>query len=186
MIAFATFEDLGKRLARDFTPIEQSQVTVLLEDAADFMRGVIGNQVYPSATATYVTSPVGGWVTLPQTPVRSVDAVTRDGVDLDWKQVQDSIKVVGCDPVTVTFTYGLASAPSDLIGINCALAGQMLLTVEAGLGLTAGGLSSVALDDFKAAFADAGAGTGLSLTDATRSYLQTNYGSRAWVVGMNR
>lgn len=186
MQAFATFSDLGVRLNREFAPDEQAWVTSLLEDAADFMRGVIGNQVYPSRQSTYVAYPAGGWVDLPQTPVRSVDSVQRDGVDVTYERVQDSLKVDCREPVTVTFTYGLSTVPGDLVSINCALVSQMMLTVSAGLGLTAGGLSSVALDDFKAAFADAGAMSGLALTDATRTYLQSRYGSSAWVVGMSR
>lgn len=186
MDAFATFTDLGTRMKRDFAPAEQGWVTSLLEDSADFMRGVIGNHVYPSRQSTYTAYPTGGWVELPQSPVKSVDAVQRDGVDVTYERVQDSLKVDCREPVDVTFTYGLTTAPGDLVGINCALVSQMMLTIEAGIGLTAGGLSSVALDDFKAAWADAGAQSGMSLTAATEKYLVDHYGRSAWVVGMSR
>lgn len=186
MVAFATADDLAVRLNRTFTVGEEAWVTALLEDAAEFMRGVMGSQVYPSTQSTYVAYPAGGRVTLPQAPVRSVDVVERDGVELvldtDYTRRQDSL-FVGCDdPVDVTFTYGLDAAPADLVSINCALVSQMMLTVSAGLGLTGGGLSSVAIDDFRAAFADGGASTGLSMTDATRAYLINRYGTSAWVV----
>lgn len=186
MDAFATFVDLGKRLNRVFTSDEQDWVTSLLEDAAEYMRGVIGSQVYPGRQVTYTTYASGGWVDLPQAPVKSVDAVVRDGSPVSYQLIQDSLRVPCDGPVTITFTYGLASPPADLVGINCALVSQMMLTVEAGIGLTAGGLSSVALDDFKAAWADAGAQSGLAMTDATRKYLVDNYGRSAWVVGTSR
>lgn len=161
-------------------------MTSLLEDAADYMRGVIGSQVFPTRQVTYDTYVSGGWVTLPQSHVKSVDAVVRDGSPVSYTRIQDSLRF-DCDgPVTITFSFGLASAPGDLVAINCALVSQMMLTVEAGLGLTAGGLSSVALDDFKAAWADAGAQSGLSMTDSTRRYLIDNYGRSAWVVSTGR
>lgn len=188
MEAFATFSDLATRLQRDFTPAEQGWVTALLQDAADFMRGVMRNQVYPSQQSTYIAYPTAGWVRLPQSYVRSVDTVTQNSLPVLWVRSEDSIRVAtNCnDPLTVTFTYGLGTPPSDLVGINCALAAQMMLTIEAGIGLTAGGLSSIAIDDYKAAFADGGIGTGLSLTPATKQYLEDHYGSTTWVVGNRR
>jgi len=182
MDAFATSAQLGVRMNRTFTPDEEEWITSLLEDAADFMRGVMRNQVYPSTTSTFTAYPVGGRVALPQSFVRTIGSVKRDGVDVAFTRFQDTL-MVDCDlPVDVAFTYGLAAAPGDLVGINCALVSQMMLTIEAGVGLTAGGLSSIAIDDFKAAWADAGAGSGLTLTDATRAYLVETYGRSAWVV----
>lgn len=182
MTAFATSDDLALRLNRTFTTEEELWVTALLDDAAEFMRGVMGSQVYPSSQSTYVAYPVGGRVALPQGFVRSVDAVERDGEALEYVRRQDTLFVDCNEPVDVTFTYGLDTAPNDLISINCALVSQMMLTVSAGLGLTGAGLSSIAIDDFKAAFADGGASTGLSMTDHTRDYLIGRYGTSAWVV----
>ena len=187
MIAFATFSDLANRLGVTYTTAQQVQVTLLLEDAATLMRGVMRNQVYPSRSSTYVAYPVGGRVALPQMFIRSVDSVvTALGVPLAYTRRQDTISLDTDNPVTITFTYGLAAAPLDLVGINCALVGQVLLTINAGLGLNAGGLSSVAVDDFKAAFADGGAGTGMTLTANTEQYLVDHYGQSAWVVEASR
>lgn len=186
MTAFATYEDLAKRMMRTFTQPEQEWVTALLEDAADLMRGVMRNHVYPATTSTYVAYPTGGRVALPQSFVRSIDSVQRDGVDVPYVRVQDAINVGSSDPVEVTFTYGLAEPPSYLIQINCALVSTVMLTVEAGVGLNAGGLSSVALDDFKAAWADAGASAGMVVTEHIRRYLEENYGSTAWVVEVSQ
>jgi hypothetical protein len=182
MTAFATAAELSVRLNRTFSAEEEVWVESLLEDAADFMRGVMGNKVYPSAQTTYTAYVSSGWVTLPQSMVRSVDAVTQNGAAITFTQFQDSIKVDVTGAIEVTFTYGVAAAPRDLVAINCALVGQQMLTVEANLGLSAGGLSSVAIDDFKLAFADAGASTGLALTANTEKYLKDNYGSSGWVV----
>lgn len=186
--AFATYLDLGGRMKRTFTTDEQTWVTMLLEDAAAFMRGVMRNQVYPTRQSTYVAYPVGGWVRLPQSHVVSVDAVVSNLTltAVSWDQEQDSIRPWCDGPVKVTFTYGLTAPPADLVAINCALVSQQMLTVEAGLGLNAGGLSSAALDDYKIAFADGGKGSGLSMTDDTHKYLEQTYGTTGWFVSTSQ
>jgi hypothetical protein len=182
MTAFASASDLEARLGRTFSSPEEEQVTVLLEDAAALMRGVMRNQVYPATQATYVAYPSGGRVDLPQDFVVSVDAVEREGVEIEYTRREDSV-IVDCDEaVDITFTYGLDAAPADLVGINCAIVSNALLTTGAGLGLTAGGLSSVAIDDFRAAFADGGSSAGMTITPHLREYLVSRYGRAAWVV----
>lgn len=184
MTAFATHEDLAKRMKRSFTPDEQEWVTELLEDAASFLRGCMGRaQVYPVTQSTFSAWPLGGRVDLPQPFVVSVDAVTRAGLPVPFARREDTVYVRYEDEVEVTFTYGLAEPPRDLIGFNTALVSQTITLVEAEMGLSIGGLSSVALDDFKIAFADGGALTGLALPEHTLRYLRDAYGSTGWVVG---
>jgi len=184
MTAFATHEDLAKRMKRTFTPDEQEWVTELLEDAASFLRGCMGRAwVYPVATSTFTAWPSGGRVDLPQPFVVSVDAVTRDGVPVAFTRREDAVYTRYDDECQVTFTYGMPEPPKDLVGFNTALVSQTVTLVEAELGLSIGGLSSVALDDFKIAFADGGALTGLTLPEHTLRYLQNAYGSTGWVVG---
>lgn len=184
MTAFATHDDLADRMKRVFTLAEQAWVTTLLEDAASYLRGCMGRAtVYPVTTSTFPAWPQGGRVDLPQPFVVSVDAVTRDAVALDYKRREDAVYVSGDDECAVTFTYGLAEPPADLVGLNCALVSQTVTLVESDFGLSIGGLSSVALDDFKVAFADGGALTGLALPEPQLRYLQTAYGSTGWVVG---
>lgn len=161
-------------------------MTSLLADAAAYMRGVIGYQVYPARQVTYTAYPSGGWVDLPQTPVKSVDSVQQNGSAVSFERFQDSVRVFVNGPVLITFTFGMSSPPDDLKAINCALVSQPMLTVEAGVGLTAGGLSSIALDDFKAAWADSATASVTNITDATRKYLVDNYGRNGWVVGTTR
>lgn len=184
MTAFATYQDLGLRLNRDFSA-DHAWVDALLDDAAEFMRGNMnGNQVYPSSQSTYLAYPVEGRVILPQTMVTSVDAVMSPSTSLAVGYIgRQGVVYLTCDdPVNITFTYGLAAAPSDLININCALVSQQMLTVLANLGLNAAGLSSASIDDFKLAFANAGDGAGLSLTPAIQTYLERRYGTQAWIV----
>lgn len=172
---------------RTFTPPEQAWVTALLEDAAGLMRGVMRQQVYPAVEAEYVTYPVGGRVDLSSLSfLRSIDSVVQDGetlvLDTTYTRFEDTLLVPTNDPVTLTVIYGLDAAPQDLIAINCVIVSSAILAVESGVGLSAGGLSSVALDDFKAAWADAGEQSGLTVPPLTADYLRKTYGVSGWVV----
>ena len=105
------------------------------------------------------------------------------GSDAVEFRVRDGVVFVDTDEqVSIEFTYGYAVAPEGLRRWACVLVSQALVPLELNLGLTVGGLSSVALDDFKAAFADGGASTGLSMSSHTRTYLEEKYGRTGWVV----
>lgn len=186
MDAFATYQDLEGRLNRTFTVPEQAWITTLLEDASTYLReDVIGLQVYPQSSATFSAWPDGaGEIVLPQQPVITVDAVEQDSVALEYTHRDGILFVDACDPVDVTFTYGYAAAPEGLKRWACVLVSQALIPLELNLGLTVGGLSSVALDDFKAAFADGGEGTGMSLSDRNIALIRRQYGTDVHVGGM--
>lgn len=181
MEAFATAEQFGGRLKRVFAPgAEEDWITQLLEDASTYLRDdVLGGQViYPRGTATATLRPnLSGWVDLPQRPVVSVAAVVRDASPVEFVLEDDSIRVAGRAPVTVTFTYGLDSAPDALVRWACVLVSQVLVPLELKLGLTVGGLSSVQIDDFRAAFADAGEFTGIALSDRNIRALRNQWGT---------
>lgn len=175
--AFATASDLGSRLKRTWSDDEKAWVTTLLEDASTYLRDeVIGQQVYPGAQSTFTEWPSQGRIDLPQHPVRSVDSVTRDGDSIDFEHRPGCIIVRGDDPCDVTFTWGYTSAPEDLNRLACVLVSGALLTLEQDIGLTAGGLSSVALDDFKIAWADAGAGSGMVLPPIQAAAVRRQFG----------
>ena len=175
MTAFATVADLRKRLGRDFTGREQAFITELLEDASAFLRLTIGANIYPRETLTLTCYPVAGEVELGIPTIHEIVDVTRDGNSVDYQWRPPHLTVTGDDPVTVQLTHGLAQPPRILTALCCSLVSQQLTLVEAGLGLSVGGLSSVALDDFKVAFANAGEKTGLALPDHTTRMLQQRF-----------
>ena len=176
MTAFATVEQLKDLLGRDFPAEEVSHVEYLLESASSHLRSVIGQLVFPETVSTYTGYPDAGREDLPQWPVVSVDTVTRDGAPIPFTYRPGYILVSGSDPVDVTFTWGFQTAPEELTRLACVLAAQALTTLELGLGLSAGGLSSLAIDDFKAAFADGGASTGMTLTPHAAAAVRTQFG----------
>jgi hypothetical protein len=183
--AFATADDLAARLNRAFSIEEETWVTTLLEDASTYLRDLIGWQVFPQESATFTAWPVSGEVELPQQPVISVDSVEVDG-DAVGYELRDGFVVLDeytAEQVTVTFTFGYAVAPDGLKRWACVLASQAMAPVELGLGLSVGGLSSVSLDDFKAAFADGGEQTGMSLSDRNISLIRRQYRGEVEVGG---
>ena len=185
MDAFATVDDLAARLNRTFSVEEEAWITTLLEDASTYLReDVIGLQVFPQSSATFTAWPDGdGSVVLPQQPVISVDAVEFDGDAIEYTLRDGVVYVDVCEPVDITFTYGYAVAPEGLKRWACVLVSQALVPLELNLGLTVGGLSSVAIDDFKAAFADGGEGTGMSLSDRNIGLIRRQYGTGVHVGG---
>lgn len=186
MDAFATAEELGTRLGRTFSDEQKPQITQLLQDASTYLRDdVIGQQVYPPRTTTFTAWPENGWIDLPQHPVTAVTAVTREGSPVRFEWRPGVVRVDGDGPAEVTFTYGYAKPPESLVRWACVLVSQTLTTLELNLGLTAGGLSSVSIDDFRAAFAEGGASTGMELTPANKDRLREQWG-RTVSVGSTR
>jgi hypothetical protein len=179
--AFATYDELGIRLNRTFTVgAESAWITSLLEDASTYLRDdVLGLQVYPQTTSTFTAWPDGGQVDMPQQPVITIDAVQRDGVDVPYQRLNSTIFVDDDLPVDVTFTFGYASPPESLARWACVLVSQVLLPLEQQLGLTAGGLSSIAIDDFKAAWANAGEESGITLTDRNIKLIREQFGVKS-------
>lgn len=177
MTAFATVEDLEALLKTSFTGADRTQVEALLEAASGHLRFVIGQDVYPTTTSTYVAYPSFGREDLPQWPV--VDGsitVTRDGVPVEFRYRPGFIMVRGDDPVDVTFTWGVAEAPEELKRLTLVLSAQALQMFETTGVLSAGGLASLAIDDFRAAFADGGAETGIALTPHAERSIRRRFG----------
>jgi hypothetical protein len=180
MTAFATIEDLEKRLHRTFDVGEREWIEELLEDASEHLRTVvIGQQVFPRQQTTYTAYPDAGREDLPQWPVVSIDSVTRDDIEIPYRYRPGYIVVDGDEPADVTFTWGYATAPRELARVTCVLVSQTLLPLEAKLGLTVGGLSSAQIDDFRLAWANGGEGSGMTLPDRLADSLRQTYGQGA-------
>ena len=178
MDAFATYTDLEKILNRTFVVgSEADWVTALLESASTYLReDVIGQQVYPQSTSTFKAWPEGsGVVILPQFPVQAVTAVTSAGLPVEFVWRDDHVEVDIREQVSVTFTYGYLLPPEGLKRWTYVLVSQALQLLENALGLSVGGLSSVAIDDFKLAFANAGEDTGITLSDRNIALIRRQY-----------
>ena len=185
MQAFATYADLEARLNRTFTLGERAWVSTLLEDASTYLRDDVlgGQQVFPQASSTFTAYPDAGWIELPQHPVITVTAVTRGGVSIPFTRRDESVRVDSSEACDVTFTYGYQSVPDTFVRWACVLVSQTLIPLELKLGLTLGGLSSVALDDFKVAFASGSESAGMELSQRNIDSLRARYGAQTFVTG---
>lgn len=174
MTAFATVDELGAMLGTSFD--DEDQVKALLEAASDHLRHVIGQDVYPQTTTTYTAYPSFGREDLPQWPVVEVVSVKRDGVDVAYTYRPGYITVTDDDPVDVEFTWGVTAPPAELKRLTMTLAAQVLDMLKMNGALTAGGLSSLAIDDFRAAFKDGGSETGIALPPHVERSIRARWG----------
>ena len=176
MTAFATVGDLAALLKTTFVGDDAAQVEALLEAASGHLRHVIGQDVYPTTTTTYTGYPTFGREDLPQWPVVRVDSVMRNGANVPFSYRPGFIAVDSDDPVDITFTWGVSTAPDELKRLTLVLAAQALQMFETTGALSAGGLSSLSIDDFRAAFADGGDSTGIALTPHAEKSIRERFG----------
>lgn len=182
-MSFATVDELQARMGEPFADEAKTQIGQLLDDATAVIRAEIGQHVAPKHTATFTDWPdAEGMIYLPQTPVRSVDAVEIDGAPVAFAWRDNYLRVNARGKVAVTFTYGFETVPSELSHWACVLAAGALKNLELGVGLTPGGLSSVAIDDFRAAWADGGDKAGMTLPAHVAHRLREAYGGGTSVV----
>lgn len=176
MTAFATVPDLEALLKTTYEGDDITQVEALLDAASGHLRHVIGQDVYPTTTTTYTAYPTFGREDLPQWPVVKVESVTRGGVDVPFTYRPGYLMVRGDEPCEVTFTWGVSTVPAELKRLTCVLAAQALQMFETTGALSAGGLSSLGIDDFRAAFADGGEQTGISLSPHAEKSIRRAFG----------
>lgn len=176
MTAFAEVSDLEVLLKTTYVGEDREQIEALLEAASGHLRHVIGQDVYPVTTSTYTAYPTFGREDLPQWPVVEVVSVERDGNPVDYTYRPGYITVRSDEPVDVTFTWGVAESPVELKRLTLVLAAQALQMLETTGALTAGGLSSLGIDDFRASFTDGGDKTGISLTPHAEKSIRSRFG----------
>lgn len=209
---FASPPDLAARLKRTFDSAETAAVEAMLVDASAYLRDeVIGAHVFPQRQITFKHK-VRDWspsrtvsITMPVQPVITVDAVTIDGVALtedDWEFDGAVLEFcfarrryppdfrpdwLGRHPmVEVTITAGYATAPADLRMWAIVLASQALNLVEEQGQLGGGGVTSVAIDDYRKTWAAAGGNSGYQLPDRIVDQLRDTYGTTVYVTGGRR
>lgn len=189
MTAFATKAELAARLKRAVptaASLEESQWDEALDDASAYLRAVIGWQVFPQSEVSVVLFGRGSrWLPLPGGAV-SVESATGDGVPSEWSVVDGSLYGDSggwYGKVTVGYTVGYADVPDDLRAFTCVVASQVL-AVTADLGaLSATGVASVAIDDYRKAWSQ-GESAGLDLPQRVEDRLRAAYGSGALTTGV--
>lgn len=181
---FAVVSDLTKRGVT--LQVTEAVALQILTDASDHLRSVIGHRIYPQTTSTFDLYLAGGpqWVTMPVRPLISIGTVSMDGVAIsDLQRVGDSIKVCGPGKLTITATFGFATAPDDLVSWTCVIASQVLSTLSDLGALSAGEVASFGIDDYRKAFFKADVAGSFSLPKAITDRLAASYGGGFAVTG---
>lgn len=200
-MAFAEPTDLATRLGRTFTEPEALQVSALLDDATAHLQTIIGAQVSPPAEVTvrHLVSQ-GQWIDPPAYPA-TVTAVEINGepFEVDPYETADGriyspaawfthspelgfAETYGPGVLAVDITYevGYADAPADLLAWACVLASQALANVTDLGAMGAGGVTSVAIDDYRKAW-DPASTPGGGIPDRVAERLRAAYGTTAYV-----
>ncbi|WP_326792051.1 hypothetical protein OHA79_09625 [Streptomyces sp. NBC_00841] len=123
--SLATVDQLAGWMQMDVSALPASAPTTL-EIVSAIVRAE-ARQSFTRKTSTVTLFPAGSFLTLPQRPVVSVDSVQRDGVDVPFKMLaSEKLFVFGCEPVSVTFTYGYAEVPGDVLAVVLTGAARVL------------------------------------------------------------
>jgi hypothetical protein len=172
-------------------------VDQLLRDATAHLRSLVG-WVAPvtQSTVTLWASDGPQWLDIPLVPLISVDSVTVQAVP-SWpstsgaavpvsvEQFDQAIRVCGPAKVTVTATHGFAQVPEDLRSWACVMASQAFGVVQELGTLGAGGVESIAIDDFRKTYRSGGSAGAdpFALPQSVIDRLQEQYGRGAYVTG---
>lgn len=185
MAAFATVADLQTATKKTYTGLDIAWVTELLEQASAHLRLILGWQVYPQATMSYRTRlRACEFYPLPVQPSVLGVVVLTDGGAVATDEYDGGFEPDKSGTATVTFTAGYVAAPPDLKSWTLVLASQVIDVVTKLGMLSSGGLSSVAIDDFKMVWTQTGENTaGYGIPDAVALRLKEAYGASAYVTG---
>lgn len=159
-----------------------------LRVASAAIRDAAGVPISQVTATIEIPAPSGKLLRLPG-PIVSVDTVLIDGSAVtDHLRMTEGLWRRGgwsCDPVpvTVTYTFGLAEIPDDLVDLAVQLAVAWLQHEAEGGGSTAG-LKSARLDDAAEAYTDADAEqiSPVYVPEKTARWLASRFGGSGSVV----
>lgn len=173
----ATESDLPASVdVSDLTLVRQK-----LAAASDAVRDAAGSPISLATSTVKVGAPSGQWLQLPAQPVRSVSAVSIDGVAVtDWALIDGALyRAAGwsCLPavVEITFTSGFDPVPADVIDLVCQFAIAGLLTANDGART---GLAYESIDDYRVGYQQGGEATAsaMEVPARTRQMLRSRFG----------
>ena len=186
MTAFATAADLAARLGvATPTSTTLAQWNAALDDATEYLRAVIGWHVYPVSDAVEWSVVGDGGTTLTVPPSAVVDTVTGDYAPTSWTQVGETLYAEDgafSGVLTITADVGYSTCPALLKSFACVVASQILAVVTDLGAMSAFGVASVAIDDYRKAWSQ-GEPAGLDLPQRQVDLLRQRFGRSAYVTG---
>lgn len=193
LIEATDLEDYGLTTEQTSTLL----VTRLIRSASEQVIEAAGSPIGGTTSTVTLVQPPGSTVLrLPGLPIQTVHKVTIDNHEVnDFMVVADGIYRAGlwgfAQPVQVQveYTHGPPEVPADIQDLVCrmVMAGVInSLDGPEGLILNNGNISSVAIDDFREAYAT-GSGveavTEMTLPTRTRDRLRARFGGNSPTVG---
>ncbi|MER5687425.1 hypothetical protein [Streptomyces sp. NPDC002205] len=183
MADLATIADLTAR-GITVSQAEEAIVSTYLAVASSAIRDAAGSNISQLTVTVILDGTREARLRLPGAPVTAVHSVTLDEVPvLDAKLSNGALwRSAGWigDVVSVTYTYGLAPVPADIVDLTCRLAANALTAYRNG-DPAARQVASERIGDYAVTYADAESGT-MTLTDSQRARLAARFGASLAVV----
>lgn len=193
LAALAVTADLG---ARAIVVPDTMNAAALLDSASDAVRDAAGCPIVRLTSTITLVVDDRYEIELPAGPVSAVSSVMLGEVAVTgWRKLGDTL-VMPCTrwsdrfpvEVTITYTHGLVSAPTDIVDLVCALVG-IASGQEGGYG-EQGLLQSERLGDWSATY-KSGAGAEASISpmwipDNVRDRLRARFNGSVAVIGTRR
>lgn len=164
--------------------------TILISSASSAVTDAAQSPILETRSTVDVTAMPAKILRLPGLPISEIHSVTVDGVAVTgWVQIEAGVYLAegwsrcGLERVTVDYTHGLKAVPADIKDLVARMVIAALIAAEDGadgLALSNGRVSSLAIDDYKEAYAtgeDVEAVTEMSLPKRTRDWLAARFGA---------
>jgi hypothetical protein len=172
---------------------ETAFVGVYLAVASAAVREAAGVPISQTTSTIDVEGVATRWLHLPGPPVTAVASVELDGEPVtDWRLRSGQLwRACGWSPgsepseVTVTYTHGLPTVPSDIVDLVCRIAAATLIAYRSqpdGEGLAAKDVRSERIGDYSVQYGDGGRITEVELPDYLREQLRARFGGGVAVV----
>lgn len=177
------------------------EVDVFLDVASAEVRHAAGSNISETTATVTLVGRHSQWLRLPGAPVRSVATVEIDGEAVsDWKLADGRLwRRAGWggqhrgEPamVAVTYTYGLATVPADIVDLVCSMVAAAKSSLDSaaggeGLAYDNGRLQSISIDGFSETYATSAeamsAVTAMTLPSRARQRLSERFGGGADMV----
>ena len=167
----------------------------MIRSASSAVRDAAQSPILQARSTVEVTAMPAKILRLPGLPISEIHSVTVAGVAVTgWVQIEAGVYLAsgwsrdGLERVTVDYTHGLTSVPEDIKDLVARMVIASLLAAEDGgdgLAMSNGRVSSLAIDDYKEAYAtgdEVETVTEMTLPERTRLSLAARFGAGGPVV----
>ncbi len=201
LISTSDLTDYGVTIA----PTETNLVNRLISAASQAVIQAAGSPILRVTSSVTMVAAGGTLLRLPGLPIASVSSVSIGGVSILGPSADGSIEPGSCvlngagiyrptgwanygpEMVDITYTHGYTAVPTDVVDLVVAMVIAGLSAARSGddgLAMNNGRMSSVAIDDYKEAYAtgDVEAVTPMMLPKRTRDWLSSRFGGGSQVM----